>query len=54
MKRHGRVMQSKVTTMELSHICLSQQYRWYMIIEAEWEDLRRTNSPCDIFIHFAH
>ena len=27
LKRHGWLMQSKVTTMELSNICLSQQYR---------------------------
>ena len=39
---------------EQSHICVSQQYRWQMMIEAEWEDLRRTNSPCDIFIRYAH
>ena len=25
-----------------------------MMIEAEWEDLRRTNSPRDIFTRFAH
>ena len=25
-----------------------------MIIEAEWEDLRRKNSPRDIFTCFAH
>ena len=25
-----------------------------MMVEAEWEDLRQTNSPCDIFIHDAH
>ena len=25
-----------------------------MMIEAEWEDLRRTNSPNDIFICYAH
>ena len=24
------------------------------MIEAEWGDLRRTNSPCDIFIPYAH
>ena len=24
------------------------------MIEAEWEDLRRTNSPRDIFIRYAH
>ena len=25
-----------------------------MMIEAEWEDMRRTNSPRDIFIRYAH
>ena len=25
-----------------------------MTIEAEWEDLRRKNSPCDIFIRYDH
>ena len=25
-----------------------------MMIEAEWEDMIHTNSPCDIFTPFAH
>ena len=25
-----------------------------MMIEAEWEDIRQTNLPCDIFIRYAH
>ena len=25
-----------------------------MMIEAEWEDMRQTNSPHDIFIRYAH
>ena len=33
---------------------MSQQYRWHMIIEAEWEDLTRINPPCDIFNRFYH
>ena len=33
---------------------MSQQYCWHRTIEAEWEDLQRTNSICDIFIHYAH
>ena len=45
---------SQAKTIEQSCICVSQQYCWHMIIEAEWEDLRQTNSPHDIFIHYAH
>ena len=41
---------AQATTTEQSQICVSQHYRWHMMIEAEWEDLRRTNSPRDIFI----
>ena len=33
---------------------MSQQYHWHILIEAEWEDLRRENSPRDIFTRFAH
>ena len=40
--------------MELSQICVSQQYRWHMMIVAEWEDLQQTDSPRDIFTRFAH
>ena len=54
LKRYGRATKSKATTMERSHICLSQQYRWHMMIDAEWEYLQNTNSPCDIFTHFSH
>ena len=35
-------------------VCVSQQYRWHMMIEAEWEDMWQTNSPRDIFICYAH
>ena len=45
---------AQAMTTELSHICVSQQYRWHMMIEAEWEDMRWTNSPRDIFIPCAH
>ena len=54
LKRLGRVVSAQATTTEQSHICVSQQYRWHMIIEAEWEDTRRTNLPCDILIRYAH
>ena len=54
LKRLGRVVSDKATTTEKSQIFLSQQYRWHMIIEAEWEDMRRINSPHDIFIRYAH
>ena len=54
LKRLGRVISAQATTTERSQICLSQQYRWHMMIEAEWEDIRRTNSPRDIFIRYAH
>ena len=54
LKRLGRVVSAQATTTERSQICVSQQYRWHMMIEAEWEDMRRTNSPRDIFIRYAH
>ena len=54
LKRHGRVIKSQATTTERLQICVSQQYRWHMMIEEEWEDLRRTNSPCSNFTRFAH
>ena len=40
--------------MELSQICVAQQYHWHMMIEAEREDLQRKNSHRDIFICFAY
>ena len=54
LKRLGRVVSAQATTTERSQICVSQQYTWHMMIEAEWGDLRRTNSPRDIFIPYAH
>ena len=54
LKRHRWVVKAHKTTTELSHICVPQQYRWNMMIEAEWEDLQQTNSPCDIFTRFDH
>ena len=54
LKRLGRVVASQTTTTEQSQIFLSQQYRWHMMIEAYLEDLRRTKSPCDICICYAH
>ena len=54
LKRLERVVSAQANTTERSQICVPQQYRWHMMIEAEWEDLRRTNSPCDIFIRYAH
>ena len=45
LKRLGRVVSAQATTTERSQICVSQQYRWHMMIEEEWEDLRRENSP---------
>ena len=46
------MIKSQATTTEKSQISVSQQYRWHMIIKAEWEDLQRENSPCDIFTRF--
>ena len=54
MKMLGRVIKAQATTKEILQIYVSQQYRWYMMIEAEWEDTQWTNSPRDIFTHFAH
>ena len=39
LKRLGRVVAAQATTTEQTQICVSQQYRWHMMIEAEWEDL---------------
>ena len=44
----------QATTTERSQICVSQQYLWHMMIEVEWEDLRRKNSPYNIFTRFSH
>ena len=54
LKRLGRVVSAQAMTTDQSQICVSQQYRWHMMIEAEWEDMWRTNSPRDIFICYAH
>ena len=54
LKRLGMVVSDQATTTEQSHICVSQHYCLHMMVEAEWEDLRRTNSPRDIFIRYAH
>ena len=48
-KRLGRVVTYQSTTTEQSHICVTQQYRSHMMIEAKWGDLWRTNSPRDFF-----
>ena len=54
MKRCGRAIKSQATTTERSHICVSQQYCWHIMIEEQLENLRQTNSPHDIFTRFAH
>ena len=48
------MVSDQATTTERSQICVSQQYRWHMMLEAQWEDLRLKNSPRDIFICFAN
>ena len=48
------MIKAQAMSTERSQICVSQQYHWHMMIEAEWGDLRRKNSPCDIFTPFAH
>ena len=48
------MIKSQATTTALFQICVSQQYSWNMIIEAEWKDLRQKISPRDIFTHFVH
>ena len=48
LKRLGRVVEAQATTTKEPDNCVSQQYRWNMMIEVEWEDLRRTNASCDI------
>ena len=48
------MVSAQATTTERSQIFVSQQYCWHMMIEAEWEDMRRTKSPRDIFIRYAH
>ena len=54
LKRLGREVTAQAKTTEQSQICVSQHYRWPTMNEAKWEDLRRKNSPRDIFIRFAH
>ena len=54
MKRGGQMIKAQATTTERSQICVPQQYRWHIMIEAEWEDLQRKNSPRDIFTRFSH
>ena len=54
LKIIGRAVAVQAMTTEQSHIRVSQNYNWHMMIEAEWEDLHQTNSPCDIFICHAH
>ena len=54
LKRFWRLVADQATTTKLSHIFVSQQYRWHMILESEWEDMWRTNSPPDIFIRCDH
>ena len=48
------MVQAQAITMEQSQIFVSEQYRWHMMIEAEWEDMQQKNSPRDIFTRFAH
>ena len=48
------MIKAQAMTTERSQIFVSQEYRWHMIIEAEWEDMRQTNSPCDILTRFYH
>ena len=54
LKSLGRVVSAQELTTKRSQICVSQQYRWHVMIEAEWEDMRQTNSYRDIFICYAH
>ena len=54
LKRLGWLVASQATTTKQSQICVSWKYLWHMMIEAEWGDLLRTNSPRDIFIFYAH
>ena len=50
----GRMVKGQANTTEQSHICVSQQYCWHMMIDAELEDLWQKNSPHDIFVRFYH
>ena len=54
LKMLGRVVSDQATTTERSQICVSQHHRWHMTIEGEREDMRRKNSPRDIFIRHAY
>ena len=54
LKSHGQVIKYQETSTEGLQICVSQQYCWHMMIQAEWEDLRQKNSSCDIFTRFTH
>ena len=37
----------------ITDLCVAIVF-WHMMIDSEWENLRRKNSPRDIFILFAH
>ena len=53
LKKGGRVVTAQLTTSERSHVTIGQQYRWHMMIEGEWEELRRTNVPRVLFQRLA-
>jgi len=55
LKRNGRVITAQSITSERSQISIRQQYRWHLLIDRMWEDLRRKNcTPQGEFIKKAH
>ena len=52
LKRCVRVIKAQAMTSELSHICVSQQYQWHVMIETEWKDMRQAISARGIFTCF--
>ena len=50
IKREGRVIATQSTTTERSQISVTQQYRWHMLVDTVWEDMRKKNKPADDFL----
>ena len=41
LKRHGRVITAQSITSERSQVSIHQQYRWHILIENLWQNLRK-------------
>ena len=50
LKRDGRTVLAQTTTTERSQINVNQQLCWHFMIDAEWEHLRKVNTPSEKFV----